>query len=678
MNFDKLQALFSDGTSNYISPAEPKLGDEVTIRFRTGHKSATSVILVSGEERLPMSLGLFDRNVKGFDYYSVKKTMTEDTFRYYFLAIIDGKEVIYDAGGVEEEIREDMMFRIHPGFSTPEWAKGGIFYQIYVDRFNNGDKSNDVLTDEYHYINGHSVHKEWNEKIDTGLLEHYGGDLQGVIDKLDYLKDLGVEVLYLNPIFISPSNHKYDTADFDHVDPHFGVIVNDEGELLKKEDSDNSKATRFIKRVSDSENLAASDALFAKLTEEAHKRGMKVILDGVFNHCGSFNKWMDAERIYENAEGYEKGAYVSEDSPYHDYFIWKDGGKWPYNGNYEAWWDYETLPKLNYNSKALYDYICRIGAKWVSAPYNADGWRLDVAADLGSDSETNHRFWADFRKSVKEANPNAIILAEHYGDASAWLQGKEWDTVMNYDAFMEPLTWFLTGMEKHSDEYKEELVADKDAFWKSMKEYSARFSTPTLLTAMNELSNHDHSRFLTRTTRKVGRVEELGNEAAGEGISTAVMREAVTVQMTWPGAPTLYYGDEVGVCGFTDPDNRRVYPWGSEDKEMLAFHKAIIALHRKRKELRTGSLIPLSSPIGVIAYGRKLGKKATLTLVNNMPVDMEVKLPVWMLGNGVGKKYIQRLITDSEGYNTGRRTCRDKDGILTIVVPKTGGIVLCN
>lgn len=678
MNFDKLQALFSDGTSNYISPAEPKPGEEVTIRFRTGHKSATSVILVSGEERLPMSLGLFDRNVKGFDYYSVKKTMTEDTFRYYFLATIDGKEVIYDAGGVEEEIREDMMFRIHPGFSTPEWAKGGIFYQIYVDRFNNGDKSNDVLTDEYHYINGHSVHKEWNENIDTGLLEHYGGDLQGVIDKLDYLKDLGVEVLYLNPIFISPSNHKYDTADFDHVDPHFGVIVNDEGELLKKEDADNSKATRFIKRVSDSENLAASDALFAKLTEEAHKRGMKVILDGVFNHCGSFNKWMDAERIYENAEGYEKGAYVSEDSLYHDYFIWKDGGKWPYNGNYEAWWDYETLPKLNYNSQALYDYICRIGAKWVSAPYNADGWRLDVAADLGSDSETNHRFWADFRKSVKEANPNAIILAEHYGDASAWLQGKEWDTVMNYDAFMEPLTWFLTGMEKHSDEYKEELVADKDAFWKSMKEYSARFSTPSLLTAMNELSNHDHSRFLTRTTRKVGRVEELGSEAAGEGISTAVMREAVTVQMTWPGAPTLYYGDEVGVCGFTDPDNRRVYPWGSEDKEMLAFHKAIIALHRKRKELRTGSLIPLSSPIGVIAYGRKLGKKATLTLVNNMPVDMEVKLPVWMLGNGVGKKYIQRLITDSEGYNTRRRTCRDKDGILTIVVPKTGGIVLCN
>ena len=206
-----------------------------------------------------------------------------------------------------------------------------------------------------------------------------------------------------------------------------------------------------------------------------------------------------------------------------------------------------------------------------------------MAADLGSDSETNHRFWADFRKSVKEANPNAIILAEHYGDASAWLQGKEWDTVMNYDAFMEPLTWFLTGMEKHSDEYKEELVADKDAFWKSMKEYSARFSTPSLLTAMNELSNHDHSRFLTRTTRRGGRVEELGNEAAGEGISTAVMREAVTVQMTWPGAPTLCYGEEVGVGGSTDPDNRRVYPWGIEDKEMLAFHKAIIALHRKRK-----------------------------------------------------------------------------------------------
>lgn len=678
MNYDKLQALFTDGTSNYLSPTEPKPGDEVTIKFRTGHKSATSVVLVAGEERLPMTLGLFNRNVKGFDYYSVKKTMTEDTFRYYFLVTIDGREIIYDARGVVEETREDMMFRIHPGFSTPDWAKGGIFYQIYVDRFNNGDKSNDVLTDEYHYINGHSISKEWNEKIDTGLLEHYGGDLQGVIDKLDYLKKLGVEVLYLNPIFISPSNHKYDTADFDHIDPHFGVIVNDEGELLEKDASDNTKATRFIKRVSDAENLAASDALFAKLTEEAHKRGMKVILDGVFNHCGSFNKWMDAEKIYEKAEGYEKGAYVSEDSPYHDYFIWKEGGKWPYNSNYEAWWDYETLPKLNYNSSTLYDYICGIGAKWVSAPYNADGWRLDVAADLGPDSETNHRFWADFRKSVKEANPNAIILAEHYGDASSWLQGNEWDTVMNYDAFMEPLTWFLTGMEKHSDEYKEELVADKDAFWKSMKECSARFSTPSLLTAMNELSNHDHSRFLTRTTRKVGRVEELGIDAASEGTDKAVMREAVTVQMTWPGAPTLYYGDEAGVCGFTDPDNRRVYPWGSEDKELLGFHQAAIALHKKRKELRTGSLIPLSSPIGVIAYGRRLGKKVTLTLVNNMPVDMEVKLPVWMLGIGVGRKYRQRLITDSEGYKTKGRSLKDKDGILTVIVPKTGGIVLCN
>ena len=124
MNYDKLQALFTDGTSNYLSPTEPKPGDEVTIKFRTGHKSATSVVLVAGEERLPMTLGLFNRNVKGFDYYSVKKTITEDTFRYYFLVTIDGREIIYDARGVVEETREDMMFRIHPGFSTPDWAKG--------------------------------------------------------------------------------------------------------------------------------------------------------------------------------------------------------------------------------------------------------------------------------------------------------------------------------------------------------------------------------------------------------------------------------------------------------------------------------------------------------------------------------------------------------------------------
>ena len=186
------------------------------------------------------------------------------------------------------------------------------------------------------------------------------------MDKLDYLKDLGIDAIYFNPLFVSPSCHKYDTQDYDHIDPHFGKIVEDGGSALDKDEHDNTKATKYIKRVTDLRNLKASDDLFAKLVSEAHKRGIKIILDGVFNHCGSFNKWMDRERIYENNKDYEPGAFISKDSPYHDFFVFH-GDSWPYNTQYDGWWGYDTLPKLNYEgSKKLEEYILSIGRKWVS------------------------------------------------------------------------------------------------------------------------------------------------------------------------------------------------------------------------------------------------------------------------------------------------------------------------
>lgn len=451
-------------------------------------------------------------------------------------------------------------------------------YQIFTDRFYNGDKSNDVETNEYYYIGDYSRRvTNWDKyPANMGVREFYGGDLQGVMDKLDYLQELGVEVVYFNPLFVSPSNHKYDIQDYDYIDPHYGKIVDDGGEVLPDGVTDNSQATKYKKRTTGLKNLEASNELFIKLVEELHRRGMKVILDGVFNHCGSFNKWMDRERIYEGEKDYEPGAYISADSPYRSYFRFfkEEPENWPYNGNYDGWWGHDTLPKLNYeDSVKLENYILYIGRKWVSPPYNVDGWRLDVAADLGRSNEYNHDFWKKFRTAVKDANPSALILAEHYGDPSDWLKGDEWDTVMNYDAFMEPITWFLTGMEKHSDEAREELLGNIDNFIGSMAHHMSNMLTPSLQVAMNELSNHDHSRFLTRTNHMVGRVEHLGPEAANEYVNKAVMREAVVMQMTWVGAPTIYYGDEAGVCGFTDPDNRRTYPWGREDHELLRFTK---------------------------------------------------------------------------------------------------------
>jgi alpha-glucosidase len=411
--------------------------------------------------------------------------------------------------------------------------------------------------------------------------------------------------------------------------------------------------------------------------EEAHRRGIKVILDGVFNHCGSFNKWMDRERIYENAPGYEKGAFISEDSPYHDFFSFHKDGGWPYNSAYDGWWGHDTLPKLNYEgSRQLFDYILYIGRKWVSPPYNADGWRLDVAADLGHSSAFNHQFWQEFRHAVKQANPNAIILAEHYGNTRDWLQGNEWDTVMNYDAFMEPVTWFLTGMEKHSDDFREDLLGNAESFWGAMKHHSASFSMPSWQVAMNQLSNHDHSRFLTRTNHKVGRTNTLGPQAAEQDVKVPVFREAVVIQMTWIGAPTLYYGDEAGVCGFTDPDSRRTYPWGREDQELIRFHKDIIRIRKENPEFRRGSLKQLDYDYNYLAYARFTRKEQSIILVNNNNSSLRREVVVWEAGTAKTGKLRLLLQTDNRGYHMEEREYVMQNGKILIDLPPVSATIL--
>ena len=647
-------ALFCDGTEGYVYPPEPKENELVTFRFRTAKDDVDRVGLVTSADTYVMEK---ERTQGEFDYYVYETRLGADSFRYCF-EVQSGKEkYYYGRCGVSREILEYYNFVVVPGFSTPDWAKGAVMYQIFTDRFYNGDKSNDVETNEYYYIGDYSQRvTNWDKyPANMGVREFYGGDLQGVIDKLDYLQDLGVEVLYFNPLFVSPSNHKYDIQDYDYIDPHYGKIVDDGGEVLPQGVTDNSQATKYKKRTTGLKNLEASNELFIKLVEELHRRGMKIILDGVFNHCGSFNKWMDRERIYEGEEDYEPGAYVSADSPYRSYFrFFKDAPEdWPYNGNYDGWWGHDTLPKLNYeDSIKLENYILYIGRKWVSPPYNVDGWRLDVAADLGRSNEYNHSFWKKFRIAVKDANPNALILAEHYGDPSDWLKGDEWDTVMNYDAFMEPITWFLTGMEKHSDEAREELLGNVDNFIGSMSHHMSNMLTPSLQVAMNELSNHDHSRFLTRTNHMVGRVEHLGPEAANEYVNKAVMREAVVMQMTWVGAPTVYYGDEAGVCGFTDPDNRRTYPWGHEDHELIAFHKEAIRIHKEHPALRTGSLKILGGEENILSYARFKGHDRIVVVINNRSERAEVKVPVWEAEIPSKCRMKRLLYSYKDGYTT--------------------------
>ena len=647
-------ALFCDGTEGYVYPPEPKESELVTFRFRTAKDDVDRVGLVTSADTYVMEKECTQGE---FDYYTFETRLGEEPFRYCFEVQSGTEKYYYGRCGISREILEYYNFVVVPGFSTPDWAKGAVMYQIFTDRFYNGDKSNDVETNEYYYIGDYSQRvTNWDKyPANMGVREFYGGDLQGVMDKLDYLQDLGVEVVYFNPLFVSPSNHKYDIQDYDYIDPHYGKIVDDGGEVLPNGVTDNSQATKYKKRTTGLKNLEASNELFIKLVEELHRRGMKVILDGVFNHCGSFNKWMDRERIYEGEEDYEPGAYVSADSPYRSYFrFFKEGPEnWPYNGNYDGWWGHDTLPKLNYeDSVKLENYILYIGRKWVSPPYNVDGWRLDVAADLGRSNEYNHEFWQKFRRAVKDANPNALILAEHYGDPSDWLKGDEWDTVMNYDAFMEPVTWFLTGLEKHSDEAREELLGNIDNFIGSMAHHMSNMLTPSLQVAMNELSNHDHSRFLTRTNHMVGRVEHLGPEAANEYVNKAVMREAVVMQMTWVGAPTVYYGDEAGVCGFTDPDNRRTYPWGHEDQELIAFHNEAIRIHKEHPALKTGSLKILGGEENILSYARFKGHDRIIVVINNRSERAEVKVPVWEAEIPIKCRMKRLLYSYKDGYTT--------------------------
>ena len=671
-------ALFCDGTSDYVIPAEPGIHEKVRLRFRTARDDAQEVCLISGGEALQMQK---ISSGEVFDYYETEVQLTDTMFVYYFRIKSESEELCYHRCGVSEHPVEYYNFRIMPGFSTPAWAKGAVMYQIFVDRFCNGDPSNDVEDGEYVYI-GEPVCKvkDWNEfPAAMDIRRFHGGDLQGVLDKLDYLEELGVEVIYFNPLFVSPSNHKYDIQDYDYIDPHYGVIIEDGGEALPEGERDNTRATKYQKRTGDIRNLEASNRLFAKLVEEMHTRGMRVILDGVFNHCGSFNKWMDRERIYEPQPEYEKGAYVSAQSPYRDFFHFFDEREeaWPYNKNYDGWWGHDTLPKLNYeDSPTLEEYILNIGKKWVSPPYNADGWRLDVAADLGYSNEYNHIFWENFRKAVKSANPQALILAEHYGDPGEWLQGDEWDSVMNYDAFMEPLTWFLTGMEKHSDERRTDLWGNADNFVNTMNHFMASMLTPSLQVAMNELSNHDHSRFLTRTNHIVGRVAQLGSKAAEEGINLAVMREAVAVQMTWVGAPTVYYGDEAGVCGFTDPDSRRTYPWGQENRELVEFHKEMIRIHKREKPLRTGSLKMLSWSSNVLAYARFQEGEQIIVVLNNSKELKEVTIPVWQAEVPMKGKMERLMYSWEKSYTTERDIYLVEDGETVVNMGKHSVLIM--
>lgn len=683
--------IYSDGTERYRTPAQPGVNEPVTVGIRVKSHSTDTVRLITDVSDTDM---LFSSSDGVFDYYVADIKLTDKPVNYYFQVAQDKKSVFYSRRGIELKTpRSSYMFKIFPGYQVPEWMKGAVLYQIFVDRFYNGDPTNDVLTNEYMYDNFPSVKVDDWDKYPDGTTkyvdgsnrtrEFYGGDLEGVIQKLDYLKDLGIDGIYFNPLFVSPSNHKYDTQDYGYIDPHVGTIVNDGGALINPEEDPNYRnpdmsnastvnqfAERYIRRTTDPENLQASNDKLKELIDEAEKRGIKIILDGVFNHSGSFNKWFDREHIYN-----EEGAYESSESPYADYYAFSRDN-WPDNESYEAWWGFKTLPKLNFEGDpALEDSLMDMIAKWVE--FGVEGWRIDVAADLGHSTAYNHEFYKTMRERVKEVNPEAVILAEVYGDSSAWLRGDEWDTVMNYDAFFEPLSYFFTGLEKHSYYYRDELKNNSKNFEQDLREKMAKMPWNSMEIAMNQLDNHDHSRFLSRTSGFVDEQKSATDtsqpELADNNLNKGILKEAAVMQMTMPGAPTLYYGNEAGLAGFTDPDSRRTYPWGREDEELINFYKEIIAIRKEYSSLRDGSLLSLKfDSEGIYSYGRWNNENKVIVVLNNNDREQQVSIPLWSMNPGEDEKLQLIFSSDRSSHSSERETMNLNSGNLVVTVPAFG------
>ena len=436
-----------------------------------------------------------------------------------------------------------------PASDVPAWWKDAILYQIFVDRFCNGSEDGRVLSPKP----GSVIHAHWgdkpfyirNERGEVICWDFYGGNLAGVRKKLAYLKSLGVSAIYLNPVFEAPSNHKYDTADYHCIDPMFG---------------DNRE--------------------FAELCREAAGMGIRIILDGVFSHTGS-------DSIYFNEKGnYESlGAFQSQDSPY---FRWYKFREWPHD--YECWWGIKVLPEVNELEPSYLDFVIR-GENSVVEYWHEkgiSGWRLDVADELPDE------FIQMFRTKLKALNPEAVLIGEVWEDASNkisygrrrdYLLGGELDSVMNYP-FRAIAVDFMLGLQ------------DAERTHLALMTLAEHYPLPYFYGAMNLIGSHDVPRILTVMRE---RLPEWMSDGDKDGLAVRRLKLLMLWQMTFPGVPSVYYGDEAGVWGGADPENRSTYPWGEENRDLLDWAREMAALRRAYDVFRTGSWISL--PLGESVYG---------------------------------------------------------------------------
>ena len=499
--------------------------------------------------------------------------------------------------------------------AAPDWFGRGVSYQIFPDRF-----CRSRLPDAAGLVGDRTVHENWqdtpeyrpDERGEIRNRDFFGGDLAGIISKLDYLKSLGVTTLYLNPIFEAASNHRYNTADYMAIDPMLGT----------EED-------------------------FRALCREAHARDMRVLLDGVFNHTGSASRYFNADGFYP-----ELGAAQSKDSPYYN---WYHFTHWP--DSYDAWWGIKTLPAVEENQASYRDFIIRsedsVVRHWLRC--GADGWRLDVADELPDD------FIAELRLAMDAEKPGCLLLGEVWEDGSnkiaydrrrKYLLGRETHGLMNYPFRTAALDWLCGG--------------DAAAFRESMEQLRENYPSPAFYSAMNFLSTHDTPRILTllggeptpadKAERAAAQLSPAGRELARRRLMLGAL-----LLYTFPGSPTVYYGDEAGMEGYEDPLNRRAFPWGAEDEELLRWYRKLGQLRGGRPSLQRGDICYLYADGSGLALRRQWDGEVTTAAMNSgkEPLTMTLSWP-------------HPIATDAM---TGQQFLADH-GTVRLILPPVSGVLL--
>jgi 4-alpha-glucanotransferase len=597
-----------------------------------------------GEDKILMAATAIKN---GYRFYQTTFTAPEQPGWVWYYFIVEGHDRIWYYGNNQNQLGGvgQISFAVPPsyqitvyeqGLSTPSWFKDKIMYQIFVDRFANGNADGRVENTP----KGSVLHTHWDNNpvyvrdMQTGSIlayDFFGGNLAGVIEKLPYLQQLGIGVIYFNPIFQAPSNHKYDTADYKTVDAQFG-----------------------------------DNELFRTLCAKAAEVGIAVILDGVFSHTGSDSIYFNRSGTYPSI-----GAYQSSSSPYYSWYRFKH---WP--DEYESWWGIDTLPNVEELDPSYQRFIIEdkdsVVEHW--AGLGVKGWRLDVADELPDE------FIMKFRQKLKQLDPEAVLIGEVWEDASRkesygilrpYLQGRELDSVMNYP-FRRIVLEFLLGS-KAAGETQQALLSLKENYPKHH-----------FYALMNLIGSHDVPRILTL----------LGDEQFGAALTTtqlaakrltvrqhqkavARLKAAVLWQMTFPGVPSIYYGDEAGMEGYTDPLNRRTYPWGRENDELLMWHQCLAKLRNDYAVLRTGDWIPLAVTDDVLAYVRVITggldvfaqereDNTALVLLNRSDKEAIIAVDI---RNWVESSILYDMMNEEKEVAVG-------DGICSLVLPPYGSKIL--